>query len=119
MPHKRLPCELGQMLRLPRRGVVILEEKILDVVAHGQATCSPIVVPCQINASKFCTGPVCSHRVVLLEDVKEVIGMVLVNKLYAEVIDDENKGYGAPPVSPKAWYHVRLEITERVEPFSS
>ena len=57
------------MLRFPGCGVVIFEEKIGDVVAHGQATSSLLVVPCEIDAGKFCPGPVCSHRVVLLEYV--------------------------------------------------
>ena len=44
--------------------------------------------------------------------------MALFHKLYAEVVNDENKGDGAPLVSPKAWSCVRLEITEGMEPFS-
>ncbi len=98
--------------------MVIFDEKIVDVVTHGQATCSLIVVPGQINAGEFRTGPVRSNRVVLLEYLKEVIRMALVNKLNSEVINDENKGDGAPLVSPKSRCCVRLEITEGVEPFS-
>ncbi len=98
--------------------MVIFEEKIVDLVAHGQATCLLIVVPGQINAGKFRTGPVCSNRVVLLEYLKEVICMALVNKLNSEVIDDKNKGDGAPLVSPMSRCCVRLEITEGMEPFS-
>jgi hypothetical protein len=55
---------------------------------------------------------------VLLEYLKEVIRMALVNKLNSEVIDDENKGDGAPLVSPKSRCCVGLEIPEGVEPFS-
>jgi hypothetical protein len=44
--------------------------------------------------------------------------MALFHKLYAEVVNDENKGDGAPLVSPKSWSRVRLEITKGMEPFS-
>ncbi len=79
------------MLRFVRFGVVILEEKIVDVVAHGQGTCLLIVVPGKVDAGKLHTCPVRSNRVVLLECVKEVICMSLTNKLEAKVVDDENK----------------------------
>ena len=41
------------MLRFARSGVVILEEKIGDVVVHGQVTCALIIVPGKVNASEL------------------------------------------------------------------
>jgi len=52
---------------------------------------------------------------VLLEGLKKMVGMASIHVLEAEVVDDEDKGDGAPFMSPKARSSVGLVITKGKE----
>jgi hypothetical protein len=92
-----------RQLRLVRSGVFILDEELVDVAIHGEATFAGDVIPCDINASKFTAGPVGGDSVIRLESLEEVVRMLASGVLNAEVIYDEDKDDRAPIVTPKAW----------------
>ena len=54
----------------------------------------------------------------LVEDAKEVVGMLAANIFDAKIVDDQDELDGAPNVSPEAWRRGGLMVSRRVEPFA-
>ena len=71
-----------------------------DVVLHGYAASSFVVVPVEIHACKLGDFPVLGDGVMLLKDVAEVQGLALTNVFDAEIVNDDGEEDGAPLVEP-------------------
>ena len=106
-------------LRRRRWFVAFTKKKVADVVIHGQAACAVAmassVVPVEVDSSKLFPLPIPSHFIMLVEDSKELISMLLSHILGAKVIDDEEKLHRAPNVAPEARRGGRLMVSYSVE----
>ena len=69
--------------------VIVFEQEVVNVVFHGETTCAFRVVPVDVDAGEFCTGPVCGDFVVLLEGCEEVFCMASSNIFDGEVVYDK------------------------------
>ena len=70
--------------------MAVADEEFVGVAGHGHVTRSFQVVPFKVHTGNFFTLTVLSDDAVLLEDVKEVKGVVFANIFSSKVI--YNKG---------------------------
>ena len=72
--------------------VPLAEEQVADVVGHFEVACAIVVtggiIPRNVDAGKLFAFTVLKHFVVLIEDAKEVVGVLASNIFDAEIIDD-------------------------------
>jgi hypothetical protein len=84
-------------------GMFKLDEKVLDVAGHSDATRAGCVVQFDVNTCKFLTSHVELDPVELLENIAEMVEVFKPNILHPKVINDETELDGAPFVVPEAW----------------
>jgi hypothetical protein len=83
-------------------GMFKLDEKVLDVAGHTDATPASCVVPFDVNTHKFVAGHVEMDPVELLESIAEMVEMFEPNILDPKVINNETELDGMPFVVPEA-----------------
>ncbi len=91
---------MGRVLGFAWWGMVVSAEDISDVSVHGEAAGAVSVVPGEIDASKFCAGPVRGDFVVRGEGLEKVVSVLSADVLDAEIINDKDKHNRALFVSP-------------------
>jgi hypothetical protein len=79
-----------------------LDEKVLDVAGHTDATPANCVVPFDVNTCKFVAGHVELVPVELLENIAEIVEVFEPNIFYPKVINNETELDGMPFVVPEA-----------------
>ena len=62
-----------------------------DVVQYQAVDLSAGVIPIEVDAQVFCACPILGDCVVLFEYGYEVLGVLLADVLYAEIIDAQGK----------------------------
>jgi hypothetical protein len=75
------------------------------------------VVPIEGQAKVPGAFPVHVTGVILLEDIKEVFDVVLVDILYPEVVDDKGKADGVSCMGPIAGGQLALGVSSNTEAF--
>ncbi len=75
------------------------------------------VVPIQVHSNVACSGPIDEADIVFVENLGEMVGVFFANVFYAEVVDAEGEGNGAPIVSPEARCGWALMVAMFVELF--
>ena len=88
---------------LGRTGIFKLDEKVLDVAGHTDATPAGCIVPFDVSTQKFVTGHVELDPIELLEHIAEMVEVLKPNILYPKVINNETELDGTPFVAPEAW----------------
>ncbi len=84
-------------------GMFKLDEKVLDVARHTNATPAGCIVPFDVNTRKFVAGHVELDPVELLEHIAEMVEVFEPNILHPKVINNETELDGTPFVVPEAW----------------
>jgi hypothetical protein len=79
-----------------------LDEKVINVAGHTDATPASCAVPFDFNTHKFVAGHVELDPVELLENIAEMVEVFETNILHSKVINDETELDGMPFVAPKA-----------------
>ncbi len=75
------------------------------------------IVPTHVHSNVVCFGPIDGADIVFVENLGEMVGMIFSNVLYAEVVNAEGEGNGAPIVSPEARCGWALMVAMFVESF--
>ncbi len=75
------------------------------------------VVPIEVQAKIPGAFLVCVTGVILLEDIKEVFDVILVDILYPEVVNNKGKADGAPCMGPIAGGQLALGVSSNMEAF--
>ena len=65
-----------------------LEKEVFNVILDGKATDAFGLVPGEIDAGEAGAGPVLGDLVMLEEGVAQVVGVAIVDVLYAEVVNN-------------------------------
>ncbi len=84
-----------------RTGIFKLDEQVLNVAGHTDATRASCVVPFDVNTCKFVTGHVELDTVELLKNTV-MVEVFYPNILHPKVINDETDLDGMPFVVPEA-----------------
>ena len=77
---------MGRELMMGGSGMVVLEKEFANVILHGEAICSLLIVPIQINSRKFGAGPIFCDSIMFLEDTTKVTGVAFTNIFNNKVI---------------------------------
>jgi hypothetical protein len=80
-----------------------LDEKVLNVAGHTDATPAGCVVPFDVNTRKFITNHIKLNPMELLENIAEMVEVFEPNILYPKVINNETELDGTPFMVPEAW----------------
>ncbi len=80
-----------------------LDEKVLNVAGHTDATPASCVVPFDVNTRKFVASHVELDPVELLENITEMVEVFELNILQPKVINNEIELDGMQFVVPEAW----------------
>jgi hypothetical protein len=91
------------------------DEGVFNVPRHGEMHLALGIVPIECESKVLCSFPVGVNCVVLCQYAHEMLDVVLVDVLHAEVIDDECETDGAPVVLPVPWRDLALLIPGFVE----
>ncbi len=84
-------------------GMFKLDEQVLNVPGHTDATLASYVVPFDVNTRKFVAGHVELDPVELLENIVEMVEVLELNILHPKVTNDETELDGTPfVVAPEA-----------------
>jgi hypothetical protein len=81
---------------------VKLDEKVLDVAGHTDATLVGCIVPFDVNTHKFVASHVELDSMELLENIAEMVEVFEPNILHPKVINNETELDGMPFVAPEA-----------------
>jgi hypothetical protein len=92
-----------QEMGFGQTGMFKLDEKVLDVAGHTDATPAGCVVPFDIYTRKFVVGHVELDPVKLLENIAEMVEVFKPNILHPNIIKDETDLDGTPYVAPEVW----------------
>jgi hypothetical protein len=79
-----------------------LDEKVLDVAGHTNATLVGCVVPFDVNTHNFVAGHVELDPMELLEKIAEMVEVFEPNILHPKVINNKTELNGTPFVAPEA-----------------
>ncbi len=79
-----------------------LDEKVLNVAGHTDATLASCIVPFDVNTKKIVAGHVELDLVELLKNITEMVEVFKPNILHPKVINNETKLNGMPFVAPEA-----------------
>jgi hypothetical protein len=79
-----------------------LDEKVLDVAGHTDATPAGCIVPFDVNTHKFVAGHVELDPIKLLESITEMVEVFKPIILHPKVINNETELDGMPFMAPKA-----------------
>ncbi len=71
--------------------MVEFAEDFCNVVVHCETACSGLIVPGNVDAGEFCTIPVGSDGVMLLEGLQEMVGMSAFGVLDTKVVNDKDE----------------------------
>ncbi len=96
--------------RLAWTGMFKLNEYVVNVTRHTDATATICVVPFDINTCKFITGHVVLDFMESLEKIKEVVEVFDSNIFYAKVVNNEAELDGTPFVAPETQGGSRLIV---------
>ncbi len=75
------------------------------------------IVPINVHSNVACSGPINGADIVFVENLGKMVGVFFANIFYAEVVDAEGEGNGAPIVSPEAQCGWALMVAMFVELF--
>ena len=75
------------------------------------------VVPIHVHSNVVCSGPIDGADIVFVENLGKMVGVFFANIFYAEVVNAEGEGNGAPIVSPEAQCGCALMVAMFVELF--
>ncbi len=92
-----------------------MNEGIFDVPRHGEMNLALGIVPIERESEVLHSFLVSVDCVVLFQYAHEMLDIVFVNVLHAEVVDDKCETDGAPVVSPVLWCDLALSIPGFVE----
>jgi hypothetical protein len=84
-------------------GMFKLDEKVLNVAGHTDATLASCVVPFDVNTCKFVANHVELDPMELLENIAKMVEVFEPNILHPNVINNETELDGTPFVVPEAW----------------
>jgi hypothetical protein len=84
-------------------GMFKLNEKVLDVTGHTDATPVGHVVPFDVNTCKFVASHVELDTVELLENIAEMVEVFKPNILHLKVINNQTELDETPFVALEAW----------------
>jgi hypothetical protein len=88
-----------------------LDEKVLNIAKHTDATPAGCIVPFDVNTHKFVAGHVELKPMELLEHIAEMVEVFKPNILHPKVINNETELDGRPFVVPEAWGGLGLVIS--------
>jgi hypothetical protein len=91
------------------------DEGIFNVPRHGEMHLALGIVPIKHESKVSCSFPVGVDCVVLFQYAHEMLDVVLVDVLHAEIVDDECETDGAPVVLPVPRRDLALSIPGFVE----
>jgi hypothetical protein len=91
------------------------DEGIFDVPWHGEMNLAHSIVPIKHESKVLHSFPVSVDCEVLFQYANEMLDIILVDVLHAEIVDDECKINRAPVVSPVPWRDLALLISGFVE----
>jgi hypothetical protein len=92
-------------------GMFKLDEKVLDVARHTDATPMGCIVPFDVNTQKFVAGHVELDPIELLENIAEMVEVFYPNIVHPTFINYEAELDGMPFVAPEAWDGFGLVIS--------
>ena len=84
-------------------GMFKLDEQVLNVARHTDATLVSCIVPFDVNTHKFVASHVQLDPKELLENSAEMVEVFKPNILHPKDINNETELYGMLFVAPEAW----------------
>ncbi len=91
--------------------MAVFEQNVCDVAVHCNAAGALRVVPGNVNARKFGSRPVSGDLVGFFECGKQVVCVSPLDVLNAKVVDDEDKYYRPPSMSPESGRSFTLVVS--------
>jgi hypothetical protein len=93
-----------------------LDEKVLDVAVHTDATPTGCIVPFDVNTCKLVASHVELYPMELLENIAEMVEVFYPNILHPKVINHETELDGMPFVMPEAWggFNLVMSLSNKV-----
>ena len=109
------------MLWLFGVGVVLFHSNVCNEVIYSEANralgVDGLVVPLHINAGVKVSLPVFSEFILFGESLFEVYGVSFANIINAKVVNEQEKHYWEPSVSPDPRREGALEVVVNLEAF--
>jgi hypothetical protein len=102
---------LWQEMGFDWTGMFKLDEQVLNVARHTDATPTSCVVLFDVNTCKFVAGHVELDTMEILENIAEMVGVFKPNILHPKVINNETELDGTPFVVLEAWGGVGFVIS--------
>ena len=71
-------------------------ECVRNVAEHRHVHTFVSIIPVEIDTKVTCALPIVGDRVILLEGVHEMLGMLPADVFYAKIVHTEGEGNGTP-----------------------